>query len=143
MSFNLHLISLTCQKKNVFTIRIGVFLLPELINPRLCLCCYTRPTSVIQPRTGICTIAGLRHCWRSFSDRFDSCLFFRSVRQVYALVRMCEMKLEKSHLALCILILSQFRFLFSSDCPFIQSHASLRQGYHRLQKREHVEKCVI
>lgn len=132
-----------CQNKTYLPFGLVCFLHPELINPRLCLCCYTRPTSVIQPRTGICTIAGLRHCWRSFSDRFDSCLLFRSVRQVYVLERMCEMKQEKSHLALCILILSRFRFLFSSDCPFIHSHASLRQGYHRLQKREHVEKCVI
>lgn len=42
----------------------------ELTNPKLCLCCYTRLTSVIPPKTGIYIIAGLHHCWRSFSDRF-------------------------------------------------------------------------
>lgn len=116
----------------------------ELTNPRLCLCCYTRLTSVIQPKTGICTIAGLRHCWRSFSDRFDAFLFFRHVQRVFAFVCMCEKskaQQEKSHHLLCILILSLF--LFSSDCPFIQSHVNLRQDYHRPQKRERVEKRVI
>lgn len=122
------------QSKHTFISGIGVFS-SELTNPRLCLCCYTRLTSVIQPRTGIYTIAGLRHCWRSFSDRFDAFLFFRCVQRVFAFVCMCKKskaQQEKSHCLLCILILSLF--LFSSDCPFIQSHVSLRQDYHRPQK---------
>ncbi len=86
----------------------------------------------------------LHHRWTTslleeFFRQVRHSFVLRRVQRVFAFVCMCEKskaQQEKSHLLLCILILSLF--LFSSDCPFIQSHVSLRQDYHRPQKWERV-----
>lgn len=136
----------TCKNKLIFTIRIGVFSSPRIDKPKaLSLLLHTADIS--HPAKNW----DLHHRWTTslleefFRQVWLMFLLKMRLMVVCSYTYMWEEQTTARKISSCTMYFNPLSvcFLFSSDCPFIQSHISLREDYHRLQKREHLEKCVI